>query len=104
MQHAPDRLTRAAIDWLLKSDEPGVRLMTRRDLLGESVNAKDAAGVLAGAKVRALMSGQSPDGGFGVKPYRKWSGAHWRLVSLVELGVPPGEPNLIAAAGTVLDW
>lgn len=97
-------MTSAAIDWLLMSEEPGVRMMTRRDLLGETISADEAASVLLGPKVRALMSGQESDGGFGVKPYRKWTGAHWRLVSLVELGVPPGEPNLIAAAGTVLDW
>ena len=24
----------------------------------------------------------------GVRPYRKWHGAHWRLVSLTELGIP----------------
>jgi hypothetical protein len=37
-------------------------------------------------------------------PYKKWEGAHWRLVSLVELGIPAGEPRAIAAANTVLDW
>ena len=36
-----------------------------------------------------LLAGQRRDGGFGVHPYRKWTGAHWRLVSLVELEVPP---------------
>jgi hypothetical protein len=35
--------------------------------------------------VTALLPGQRGDGGFGVHPYRKWTGAHWRLVSLVEL-------------------
>jgi hypothetical protein len=40
----------------------------------------------------------------GVHPYKKWQGAHWRLVSLVELGVAPGEPRAVAAAETVLDW
>jgi hypothetical protein len=54
--------------------------------------------------VRALLSGQHEDGGFGVHPYRKWTGAHWRLVSLVELGIPAGEPRALRAAGTVLDW
>jgi len=39
-----------------------------------------------------------------VHPYRKWTGAHWRLISLVELEVPPGEPRSMAALQTVLDW
>lgn len=99
-----DLRTDQAIEWLLGSDEPGVRMMTRPDLLGESVSAEDAAEVMVGPKVRALISGQLPDGGFGARPYSKWSGAHWRLVSLVELGVPPCEPKLLAAAETVLDW
>ncbi len=54
--------------------------------------------------MRALLTGQQPDGGFGVHPYRKWAGAHWRLVSLVELGLPGEHPGARAAVGTVLDW
>jgi hypothetical protein len=98
-----DPRTRAAVAWLLGSGEPAIRLMTRRDLLGEQAD-DDAGQVLAGAKVTALLSGQQPDGGFGVHPYRKWTGAHWRLVSLVELAIPPREPRAVAAAGHVLAW
>ena len=98
-----DPRTRAAVAWLLGSGEPAIRLMTRRDLLGERAD-DDVGQVLAGAKVTALLSGQQPDGGFGVHPYRKWTGAHWRLVSLVELAIPPREPRAVAAAGHVLAW
>lgn len=93
--------TAATVDRLLASGEPAIRLLTRRDLLGEKVDMREA---LRGPKVRALLSGQRPDGGFGVHPYRKWTGAHWRLVSLVELGIPPDEPRAHAAADTVLAW
>jgi hypothetical protein len=92
-----------AVEWLLASSEPAVRYLTRRDVLGEDVEP-DPDAILAGPKARALLAGQRPDGGFGVHPYKKWDGAHWRLVSLVELAAPPGEPRLVAAAGTVLDW
>jgi hypothetical protein len=54
--------------------------------------------------VRALLEGQQVDGGFGVHPYRKWTGAHWRLVSLVELEAPSRDARLHAALETVLDW
>jgi hypothetical protein len=100
---APESLDRAAIDWLLASDEPGIRMQVRRDLLGEDAS-DDAAQVLDGPMVRRLFEGQQPDGGFGVNVYNKWKGAHWRLVSLVELGVPEGEPRALAAAETVLHW
>src|ERR1051326_5224560 len=96
-------LDQAAIDWLLSSDESGIRMQARRDLLGEDA-ADDAAKVLDGPWVRALLDGQRDDGGFGVNVYGKWLGAHWRLVSLVELGCPAGEPRAMAAYDTVLDW
>ena len=51
-----------------------------------------------------LLSDQRADGGFGVHPYSKWKGAHWRLVSLVELGIPRTNRAAKAAANTVLDW
>ena len=89
-------VTASALDWLLDSDEPGIVFQAKRDLLGEPA-PPEAAHVLAGPKVRALLAGQRPDGGFGVNVYAKWGGAHWRLVSLVELGVPAGEPRCVAA-------
>jgi len=92
----------AAIDFLLASNEPAIRFMARRDVLGEDVTP-DPAEILSGPLVRGLLSGQKRDGGFGVFVYQKWTGAHWRLVSLVELGVP-ADDRLYAAAGTVLDW
>ena len=84
-------VTASALDWLLDSDEPGIVFQAKRDLLGEA-DPPEAAHVLDGPKVRALLAEQQPDGGFGVNVYAKWGGAHWRLVSLVELGVPAGEP------------
>jgi hypothetical protein len=35
--------------------------------------------------------------------YKKWQGAHWRLVSLAELEIPPAEPRALAGANLVLD-
>lgn len=91
------------IDWLLASTEPAIRHLVRRELLDEPPTEADDA-VLDGPLVRGLLDGQQPDGGFGRHPYSKWRGAHWRLVSLVELGIPAGEPRAMAALDTVLDW
>ena len=92
-----------AVAWLLASNEPAIRGMARRDLLDEP-DPPDPRRVMEGPIVRALLAGQEPNGGFGVHPYRKWTGAHWRLVSLVELEIPAGEPRAMAALETVLDW
>ena len=54
--------------------------------------------------IDGLLKGQHADGSFGVHPYSKWKGAHWRLVSLVELGIPRTNRAARAGANTVLDW
>jgi hypothetical protein len=80
----------AAIDFLLASEEPANRCLTRHDVLREDVTP-DRDETLSGPLVRGLLRGQKRDGGFGGHAYQKWGGAHWRLVSLVELGVPPDD-------------
>jgi hypothetical protein len=65
---------------------------------GEDVSP-DREEILRGPKVHALLSEQRP-----VHPYRKWYGAHWRLVSLVELAVPATEPRALAALESILGW
>ena len=71
-----DRRAHAAVTWLLSSTEPAIRLLARRDVLGEpAVADADAGLVLTGPKVTAQLSGQRSDGGFGAHPYRKWTGA-----------------------------
>lgn len=61
-------------------------------------------GSLRQRMVAGLLAGQETDGSFGVHPYRKWTGAHWRLVSLVELGLPPGDLDGVRATEGVLAW
>ncbi len=77
--------------------------MTRRDLLHER-DPTDLGRVLDGPLVRGLLAGQQPNGDWERQPYRKWTGAHWRLVSLTELEVPAGEPRAMVALDRVLDW
>jgi hypothetical protein len=86
-----------ALDWLLASPEPAVRYLTSRDLLEEEVEPPEE--LLEGPIVRALL-----DADLDVHPYQKWQGAHWRLVSLVELGIPPGKERALAGAEQVLAW
>lgn len=97
-----------AVRWLLNSEDPSIRYLTLTEVLGEPANSADVRSAYAripgGPNVRALLEGQRPDGEFGVHPYKKWVGAHWRLVSLVELGVPPGFAPAVAATDCVLRW
>src|SRR5438445_86848 len=74
-----------AVNWLLQSDDPSIRYLTLTEVLGKSQDSPEveSAGkqIPQGPKVQLLLSGQMTDGGFGVHPYQKWTGAHWRLVS-----------------------
>lgn len=106
------------------SDEPGIRLQARRDLLGEP-GSEAPAEVLAGPMVVALLEGQRPDGGFARRvTIRRYAGTSrapqdligidqfevapdvggtlWRTLALTELAVPP-DPRILAAAGFLLD-
>lgn len=98
-----DQATAEAVDWLLAAEEPAVRHLTRRDLLGDNA-APDRSLIVKGPWVSALLAGQRQDGGFGDNPYRKWTGAHWRLVALAELEAPADDPSVGAAAEHVLAW
>ncbi|MGC2789865.1 MAG: hypothetical protein WA547_07415 [Thermoplasmata archaeon] len=94
------------VRWLLHSRDPSVRYFALTESLGES----ERSGALRaakrqipqGARLRALLSGQRADGGFGVGWYKKWGGETWRMVSAVELGVPPESPVARRAANYVL--
>jgi hypothetical protein len=97
-----------AVRWLLESDEPAVRYRTLTELLDR---ADDESDVLAarmaipdGRVVRALLADQGADGTFGVGPYRKWTGGHWRLVSLADLRYPPGDEQLRPVIDAELRW
>lgn len=96
------------IAWLLAEEDPSLEYLVRTRLLaepeGSAVVRRARNAIPQGPRVQALLSGQHPDGGFGVHPYRKWHGAHWRLVSLVELQIPPAFPAAVAATEGVLSW
>lgn len=91
-----DEITGRAVDWLLASPEPAVARMAGRDLLDRPAGKPGTSGPW----VSALLEGMPVPG----HPYRKWSGNHWRLVSLVELEVPWNEPRCRAAYDQVLEW
>jgi len=94
-------LDRAAIDWLLSSTEPGVRFLTRRDLVGESPSSPAMAAlskrIHRGPKASALLAFENVDF------YTRWRGAHWRLISLVELGLPATNKPAQATCSDVVD-
>lgn len=114
-----DRVVEGMVDgtvaWLLDRRFPAVRRLALVRLLGRAAGDPDLSEIdeVLGAEpwVAALLAGQWRDGAQGrvrVHPYKKWGGAHWRLVALAELGVTaatPGATEPIAEAfGQVAGW
>src|SRR5712692_5676500 len=97
-----------AVKWLLESGDPSISYLTLTEILDRPSDSKEVLAskneIPNGPIVKTLLSGQQADGGFGVHPYQKWTGAHWRLVSLVELGIPSGFRPAVKATDLVLKW
>ncbi|GAA5122298.1 hypothetical protein [Pseudonocardia adelaidensis] len=90
----------AAVAARLAADaDPAVGALARRELLDDPAPDED---VLRSPLVRGLLAGLE-DRATLERPYAKWTGAHWRLVSLVELGIPPGYGPAVRAAEVVLE-
>ena len=96
------------IAWLLRSDEPVIAHRALVDLVGADHDdgrvTASRRRIPAGKLVAVLIAGQEADGGFGRHPYSKWTGGHWRLVSLMDLGVPADLPAADEAIEPVLHW
>ncbi len=77
-----------AVELLLASNEPLIRYRTLVDVIAVGGNdprlrlARDA--IPSGPIVSELLTDRADK-----HPYSKWAGLHWRLVSLMDLGVPP---------------
>jgi hypothetical protein len=102
------RTSDPALQRLLSSKDPSVRYAALTELAGGPARSPEAerlrCTIPRSAWVRALLAGQRSDGGFGVHPYKKWDGAHWRLVSLIELSLPVPHPRAQRALEQVLTW
>lgn len=103
-----ERIDEPGVNWLLQSEDPSIRYFVLTDLLDRPRDSPEVEKtrrlIPKGPKVEILLEDQRADGGFGVHPYQKWTGAHWRLVSLVELGIPEGFRRAVKATDLVLEW
>jgi hypothetical protein len=99
----PITAPRSTTEWLLDPAYPAVRRLTLLRLLGRRAEDRDVRagdGRLADDPwVARQLAGEWRDGGADrvrVHPYKKWGGAHWRLVALAELGVTAATPEVRA--------
>jgi hypothetical protein len=96
------------IDRLLSSAEPSTRYKTLVHVLGESHGSSTIRRlqeeIRISPRVKVLLSERGPDCRIPSHPYAKYYGAHWVLVTLADLGYPPGERTLVPLAEQALGW
>lgn len=98
---------RTLMDRLHASSEPSIRFTIAQDISGagqEQIRRLQRQ-VATSDRVATLLSERAADGRIHHHPYRaKWTGAHWVLVTLAELGYPPGDEDLIPLRDQILSW
>jgi len=97
------------IDRLLASDEPSIRHKARVGVLGEDPGSAPIKAlrreIRSSPRVERLLSSRLDDGRIAPADhvYRKWTGAHWILATLADLGYPPGDKSLRPAMNQVFE-
>ena len=96
------------IDTLLDSPEPSIRYKTLTRLLGKAPDDHEVQlareQVRCSPRVMQLLSQRDANGKIPGGAYTKWTGPHWVLATLADLGYPPADPGLIPLREQVLSW
>ncbi len=96
------------VERLLDSQEPSICykaqvLLAGADPYSEEVWAMQQA-IKNSDRVQTLLSLRDADGRIPGSAYKKWTGAHWTLAALADLGYPPGDDSLVPLREQVYNW
>ncbi len=87
------------VERLMASDDSCIRYRTLVDVCGVPQSSPEArqlqAAIPSSDRVRRLLLLRGEDGRIPGSVYAKYTGAHWVLANLADLGYPPGDPSLI---------
>ena len=93
---------------LLNSDEPAVRYKVMVNVLGCDPDSAEIhqlrQEINTSPRVRKLLSERDRPSVASPGPYRKWTGAHWVLADLADIGYPPGDEALIPLREQIYQW
>lgn len=87
------------LNTLLNSSEACIRYKTLALVLGRQPGdaqvAQEQEAIRRSPRALKLLSQRGPDGRIPRNAYTKWSGAHWVLADLADMGYPPGDEALL---------
>lgn len=95
--------TSSFIDEILRTGDPATRYKLALAGLGGSPKTLREE-IPRSDRVLALLAERDRTGRIPGHPYAKWSGAHWVLVMLADLGHPPGDRSLLPLRDQVFEW
>ncbi len=84
---------------LVNSAEPSIRYKILTGVLGQDPTSRPIkklqSEIRQSPRVLALLKDRTSTGAFRDRHvYRKWTGAHWVVATLADIGYPPGDPSL----------
>ena len=83
---------------LLDSDDPCVRYRALVHVCGRPAASpraqREREAIRSSGRVRSLLSQRDRDGGLAGHVYAKYTGAHWALADLADMGYPPADRDL----------
>ncbi|MHC1710198.1 MAG: nitrogen fixation protein NifH [Methanomassiliicoccales archaeon] len=112
MKDLASRLKADPTDWLLGEDNPSVRYLALRDLLGKGEDDPDVREakrqIMLTGVVPKVLEKQEPGGHWGAPEHfyqnSKYKGTVWNLILLAELCADPADERIRNACEFVLRW
>lgn len=100
------------LDWLLEEDDPSVRYLALRDLLGRPEDGPEIREarrrIMEVGPVPKILAKQEPGGHWGAPEHfyqnSKYKGTVWNLILLAELRADPADERIRNACEFVLRW
>jgi len=92
----------------MTSGEPSVRYKLLVNVLGQDPYSLETMRlrleIARSPRATALLAQRDADGRIPGHPYKKWTGAHWVLADLADMGYPPGDDSLLPLREQVYEW
>lgn len=96
------------LDRLAKSEDPSIRYIYLRDVLGKGEEVPEVKttrqAIVSSPNVVQMLAVRDLDGTFPWHAYSKWRGAFWTLLQLEDLGYPPGDKSLLPLMEQNFAW
>ncbi len=99
-------LPQKTLKWLLEDDNPPVRNLTKRYLLGKDPSKIETEDLDNYTPIKTILSLMKPNGSWTdpKKPYKKYTGSYWQFIFLCELNANPSNLMIQEAVKNIFSY